>query len=248
MTTLNEAMLADAMPELGEHFFMLVENPANGVVIRCFPSNSFIRTVIRDWIVSGGPEALRAAKPNIGGEEDVHWISIPRSLLKRYHVPLPGLGQAKIVVIHMQFLPLLKKHNERFEALTESTTEKGRLQCCKCDGACSANKTKRYRHMVNVIFDPEDERVVFMYTVGLHPAASELFALDVRKEDVDDVTLLMNYLSTRDVRANQTAMSDKETVYRIAAVAASREKELKRSHLKQMAAQARILELTPRAV
>ena len=59
-----------------------------GRVIRSRPSKHLIDIVICDWIASGGPEVLRAAKPDVPLED--HWITIPRSILKRHDVTLPG--------------------------------------------------------------------------------------------------------------------------------------------------------------
>ena len=140
-----------------------------------------------------------------------------------------------------------------------------RFECCECEVQCTAandcgeQRRDRHttnlifhdvdeRHTVNLIFDPDDNRIVFMYTVGLHPDASELFALNVRKEDADEVGLLMNSLATRVVMADQTAKSENGTVYNVRAVRASRKRELKRTHLTQMAPAASILELVPRAI
>ena len=69
--------------------FALLESPFNGVVMRCSPSDDKIKAVICDWIASGGPEALRAAKPNVVDSFEDHWITMPRSILSN-DVPPDG--------------------------------------------------------------------------------------------------------------------------------------------------------------
>ena len=91
-----------------EHCFALMESPVHGGVIRSRPSKHLIDLVICDWIASGGPEVLRAAKPDVPLED--HWITIPRSILKRHDVTLPGVGSFKIVAMHLQVISIVNKH------------------------------------------------------------------------------------------------------------------------------------------
>ena len=64
-----------------------------------------------------------------------------------------------------------------------------------------------------------------MYTVGLHPQASELVALEVPRADMEDVARMMNFLSGRVVVDKQTAQ--KGYLYMIRSPPAEVEQELK---------------------
>ena len=66
-----------------------------------------------------------------------------------------------------------------------------------------------------------------MYTVGLHPQASELVALEVPRADMEDVACMMNFLSGRVVVDKQTAQSQKGYLYMIRSPPAEVEQELK---------------------
>ena len=71
---------------------------------------------------------------------------------------------------------------------------------------------QHFRHRIIAVIDPDDE-FGFVYTVGLHPQASELVALEVPQADMEDVARLMNFLSDRVVMDKQTAQSQKGHIY-----------------------------------
>ena len=60
------------------------------------PSDDKIKAVICDWIASGGPEALRAAKPNVVDSFEDHWITMPRSILSKHDINVPGVGVSNV--------------------------------------------------------------------------------------------------------------------------------------------------------
>ena len=91
--------------------FALLESPFNGVVMRCSPSDDKIKAVICDWIASGGPEALRAAKPNVVDSFEDHWITMPRSILSKHDINIPGVGVSKIVCMHLRVMEIIKRSN-----------------------------------------------------------------------------------------------------------------------------------------
>jgi hypothetical protein len=75
---------------------------------------------------------------------------------------------------------------------------------------------QQFKHQIIGVIDPGDE-CGFVYTVGLHPQASELAAIDVPRADMADLAELINFLSGRVVTDNQTAQSRKKHVYYIRA-------------------------------
>ena len=86
--------------------------------------------------------------------------------------------------------------------------------------------TQQFRHRIIAVIDPDDEFGV-VYTVGLHPQASELVALEVPRADMEDVACMMNFLSGRVVVDKQTAQSQKGYLYMIRSPPAEVEQELK---------------------
>ena len=70
------------------------------------------------------------------------------------------------------------------------------------------NQTKSYgSHQVVSVFDPDD-KLGFLYTVGLHERGrSEFAALNVPKKEIKAICQLMNFLAPRDVKDNQTVES-----------------------------------------
>ena len=91
-------------PELNsdEVCFALVESPVNGVVMKFNPSPALVSAVICDWIAAGGSEALRMAKPDVVFAFEDHWVTMPRSILKKHDVSLGPIGAAKIVAMHVR--------------------------------------------------------------------------------------------------------------------------------------------------
>ena len=83
-----------------------------------------------------------------------------------------------------------------------------------------------------------------MYTVGLHPQASELVALEVPRADMEDVARMMNFLSGRVVVDKQTAQSQKGYLYIIRSPPAEVEQELKSTTCIQVNPHADIFVLT----
>ena len=73
---------------------------------------------------------------------------------------------------------------------------------------------KQFKHRVICVFDKGDD-VGFMYTVGLHPQKWELAAVEVPREDVEDLCSLMNFLSGRELANHETAQSKKNYIYYI---------------------------------
>ena len=80
-----------------------------------------------------------------------------------------------------------------------------------------------------------------MYTVGLHPQASELVALEVPRADMEDVARMMNFLSGRVVMDKQTAKSQKGHLYIIRSPPDQVEQELKSTTCLQVNPHADIL-------
>ena len=99
-----------------------------------------------------------------------------------------------------------------------------------------------YDHEVLAIFDPGDA-TGFIYTVGMHPKF-ELFALDVPYDLVDQICILMNFLSRRIVLPNQTAQSG-DLIFYLSPVRDERRAELMETRLVQMRPDAKILRLCP---
>jgi hypothetical protein len=100
----------------------------------------------------------------------------------------------------------------------------------------------RYDHKVHIIFDPCDA-TGFVYTAGMHPKF-ELFALGVPYGLADEVCRIMNFLSQRTVRPNQTAQSG-HLIYYLRPVCAPQgyREELMETRLTQMRPDAKILQL-----
>lgn len=91
--------------------FALLESPVHGNIIRSRPSAHLVKLVICDWISSGGPEVLHVIKLDSQSSADTedHWITIPRSILKRYDTALPGVGQFKFVAMHLRVMAIVNK-------------------------------------------------------------------------------------------------------------------------------------------
>ena len=106
------------------------------------------------------------------------------------------------------------------------------------------NFQAKYNHKIIAVFD-EGEDLGFVYTVGMHPKKRELFALNVRRVDYDNVSLMMNFLSDRVVLGGQGA-GDEETggTYAIHSIDDEEvDGALKAKYLCQMNASAKILML-----
>ena len=94
--------------------FALVESLVNGVVMRANPSMELINTVMRAWYEAGGPEALRAAKPDVIEAADEHWVTMSRSILKQFDIAIPGIGKAKLVAMHLRVF-MIVGHDQKNE-------------------------------------------------------------------------------------------------------------------------------------
>ena len=100
-----------------------------------------------------------------------------------------------------------------------------------------------YQHTVVAVYNPEDA-MGFLYTVGLHEQGrNELFALNVPRGMATLVADSMNFLSTRTVLPNQTALCG-PMLCRILPVSNKSRKQLMRSHLCQMDKAADVLALS----
>ena len=66
----------------------------------------------------------------------------------------------------------------------------------------------RPSHIINAVFDNEDE-IGFMYTVGLHDLGkAELYASNVPRALVEPLARAMNFIATRNVLAGQSISSN----------------------------------------
>ena len=86
----------------------LVESPVSGIVMRTRPTAALIVSVIKDWHDAGGARALVAAKPD-AHLHGAHWVSMPRSILKKHDVSLGVLGAAKIVAMYIRVAEVLSR-------------------------------------------------------------------------------------------------------------------------------------------
>ena len=119
----------------------------------------------------------------------------------------------------------------------------------ECDNMGKQSRRTRtqqhFHHRVIGVIDPDDE-FGFVYTVGLHPRASELVALEVPRADMEDVARLMNFLSDRVVMDKQTAQSQKGRIYIIRSPPDGLEQYLKSTTCTQVDPHAGIFVLAPR--
>lgn len=85
--------------------FALAESLADGAVVRFDPPMWLIRAVVCKWIEAGGPEALRRANPLVIDRADDHWVTMPRSILKKldgWSFGVAAIGRAKMVAMHIR--------------------------------------------------------------------------------------------------------------------------------------------------
>ena len=131
----------------------------------------------------------------------------------------------------------------------KSVYQRKTIVLCACDIMGKQSRRTRtqqpLRHRVIAVIDPDDE-FGFVYTVGLHPQASELVALEVPRADMEDVARLMNFLSNRVVMDKQTAQSQKGHIYIIHSPPDELEQDLKSTTCTQVDPHAGIFVLTPR--
>ena len=92
-----------------ETCILLIENPFGGAVVRHNACYELKARVICDWIAAGGPEVLRRTKPNVIDQAQHHWVSMPRSILKKYDATLvaPGGCSFKIVAMYIQVFKVI---------------------------------------------------------------------------------------------------------------------------------------------
>eukprot|EP00966_Prymnesium_polylepis_P101878 2359479-Prymnesium_polylepis.1 len=92
--------------------FALAESLAGGAVVRFNPPMGLIRAVVCKWIEAGGPEALRRANPTVIDHADDHWVTMPRSILKKFEgrdFGVAALGRCKLVTMHVRVFRVVLK-------------------------------------------------------------------------------------------------------------------------------------------
>ena len=99
----KECQLAyDALKGHSSMVFALVETTA-GLIKRIDVPLEIVKRLSREWMKAGGFDALKKNKPNLVHVIDDHWISIPRSILRKHDTPT-----AKLVMVQMQFFRMAK--------------------------------------------------------------------------------------------------------------------------------------------